>query len=199
MEVYCSMGGPTTRDKPRPVQGETLSRLCTLAFSLLAVIIGFAYLQYRSSATLDALDVVVTALVVLCMSVIAGYVSRDPFTSFETAALSGFSLLLAGQILIFRYSGGTNVAPTAETQVVPGLSLGLIVFISLFLSVLGSILVASLSSSLFTKGPLVGRLKTFWSPVVDYMNRNSGLMTIIALIVSCFVALLVAIWRYGGR
>jgi hypothetical protein len=199
MELYYSSDGAVRREKLRLVPGETFSRLCTLAFSLLAVIVGFAYLQYRSSTTLDVLDVAVTALVLLGLSVIAGYVSKDPFTSFETAALSGFSLLLAGQILIFRYSGGGYVAPSTESRMIPNLSLALIVFISLFVSMLGSILVASLSSSLLTKGPLVGRLKAFWNPVVSYMNRNQGLMTIIALIVSCFVALLVAIWQYGGR
>jgi len=185
---------------PNPDLSENLRTLYVLFFSLIAVIIGFSYLQYLAPPLPDAVHFGLVATMVLGVSIISGWATRDALTAFGTASISAFSLSLSTRVLVVK----TEALPSRGEMVglapvsFPGLALSSIILVSLAVAIGGGLVTATIAQSLLQRGPLSRRIVAFWRPIIAYADQHQGFIGLIGIVVTAMVTFLVT-WYFARR
>jgi hypothetical protein len=167
------------------------STLFSICCSLATIIVSIYYVEFFSAPLPNYYDLTIVSILVIGFSVGAGIASRTVSASFQTAAVSIFSLLLFGFVLIDKMSV-INTGYPQPTQPL-GYGLGVSVLMSFFVALFGGAIVTGITESLLSKGPMTRRAAAMFRPLISYSDAHPGWITLIGIFVSIFFTWLLTV------
>ena len=159
--------------------------------SLITVLIGFSYLQYLALPIPGTLDAGAVAVIILALSMIAGYATKDALTAFGAASISALSLSLAAQVFIVKNMMGG--VPTGTALIFAGQDALSAAFSSSFLAILGGFTALAITQTLLLRGPLLKRILAFGNPLVSAMDKHPWVVTFFMSLLSIMVTFIVTL------